>query len=143
MNDGKTVFSQLFEHIQMNDFRKSFRRYRGKYKVQKTACLDQFLSMAIAQLTFRESLRDLETCLRTVRPKLYPMGIWGGITRITFAKANENRDWRNYADFSQILIRTARGLHVNDPFAVVLEQTVYTLDSTMIDLCLSLFPWAR
>ena len=99
--------------------------------------------MAFAQLTFRESLRDIETCLRTVRPKLYHMGIRGGISRNTLANANENRDWRIYADFAQVLIRTARGLYVNDPFAVELEQTVYALDSTTIDLCLSLFPWAR
>lgn len=143
MNDGKTVFAQLFEHIPMNDFRKAVRRYRGEYKVQKFSCLDQFLCMAFAQLTFRESLRDIETCLRTVRPKLYHMGIRGGISRTTLAKANENRDWRIYADFAQVLIRTARGLYVNDPFAVELEQTVYALDSTTIDLCLSLFPWAR
>jgi hypothetical protein len=143
MNDGKTVFAQLFEHIPMNDFRKAVRRYRGEYKVQKFSCLDQFLCMAFAQLTFRESLRDIETCLRTVRPKLYHMGIRGGISRTTLAKANENRDWRIYADFAQILIRTARNLYVNDPFAVELEQTVYALDSTTIDLCLSLFPWAR
>ncbi|MBW6463603.1 MAG: IS4 family transposase [Firmicutes bacterium] len=143
MNDGKTVFAQLFEHIPMNDFRKAVRRYRGEYKVQKFSCLDQFLCMAFAQLTFRESLRDIETCLRTVRPKLYHMGIRGGISRTTLAKTNENRDWRIYADFAQVLIRTARGLYVNDPFAVELEQTVYALDSTTIDLCLSLFPWAR
>jgi hypothetical protein len=143
MNDGKTVFAQLFEHIPMNDFRKAVRRYRGEYKVQKFSCLDQFLCMAFAQLTFRESLRDIETCLRTVRPKLYHMGIRGGISRTTLAKANENRDWRIYADFAQVLIRTAKGLYVNDPFAVELEQTVYALDSTTIDLCLSLFPWAR
>jgi len=143
MNDGKTVFAQLFEHIPMNDFRKAVRRYRGEYKVQKFSCLDQFLCMAFAQLTFRESLRDIETCLRTVRPKLYHMGIRGGISRTTLAKANENRDWRIYADFAQVLIRTARGLYVNDPFAVELEQTVYALDSTTINLCLSLFPWAR
>ena len=143
MNDGKTVFAQLFEHIPINDFRKAVRRYRGEYKVQKFSCLDQFLCMAFAQLTFRESLRDIETCLRTVRPKLYHMGIRGGISRTTLAKANENRDWRIYADFAQVLIRTARGLYVNDPFAVELEQTVYALDSTTIDLCLSLFPWAR
>ena len=143
MNDGKTVFAQLFEHIPVNDFRKAVRRYRGEYKVQKFSCLDQFLCMGFAQLTFRESLRDIETCLRTVRPKLYHMGIRGGISRTTLAKANENRDWRIYADFAQVLIRTARGLYVNDPFAVELEQTVYALDSTTIDLCLSLFPWAR
>jgi len=143
MNDGKTVFAHLFEHIPMNDFRKAVRRYRGEYKVQKFSCLDQFLCMAFAQLTFRESLRDIETCLRTVRPKLYYMGIRGKISRTTLAKANENRDWRIYADFAQVLIRTARNLYVNDPFAVELEHTMYAFDSTTIDLCLSLFAWAR
>ena len=143
MNDGKTVFAQLFELIPMNEFRKAVRMYQGEYKVQKFSCLDQFLCMAFAQLTFRESLRDIETCLRTVRPKLYHMGIRGGVSRNTLAHANENRDWRIYADFAQVLIRTARGLYVNDPFAVELEHTVYALDSTTIDLCLSLFPWAR
>jgi hypothetical protein len=143
MNDGKTVFSHLFEFLPLHEFRKCVRRYRGDYKVLSFSCLDQFLCMAFAQLTFRESLRDIETCLRTVRPKLYHMGIRGGISRNTLANANENRDWRIYADFAQVLIRTARGLYVNDPFAVELEQTVYALDSTTIDLCLSLFPWAR
>jgi hypothetical protein len=143
MNDGKTVFSQLFEFLPLHDFRKCVRNYRGDYKVLSFSCLDQFLCMAFAQLTFRESLRDIETCLRTVRPKLYHMGIRGGVSRNTLAHANENRDWRIYADFAQILIRTARSLYVNDPFAVELEHTAYALDSTTIDLCLSLFPWAR
>ncbi len=143
MNDGKTVFAQLFEFLPLHEFRKCVRRYRGDYKVLSFSCLDQFLCMAFAQLTFRESLRDIETCLRTVRPKLYHMGIRGGISRNTLAHANENRDWRIYADFAQALIRTARNLYANDPFAVELEQTVYALDSTTIDLCLSLFPWAR
>jgi len=143
MNDGKTVFAQLFEFLPLHEFRKCVRRYRGDYKVLSFSCLDQFLCMAFAQLTFRESLRDIETCLRTVRPKLYHMGIRGGISRNTLANANENRDWRIYADFAQVLIRTARNLYANDPFAVELEQTVYALDSTTIDLCLSLFPWAR
>jgi Domain of unknown function (DUF4372)/Transposase DDE domain len=143
MNDGKTVFSQLFEFLPLHDFRKCVRNYRGDYKVLSFSCLDQFLCMAFAQLTFRESLRDIETCLRTVRPKLYHMGIRGGISRNTLAHANENRDWRIYADFAQVLIQTARGLYLNDPFAVELEQTAYALNSTTIDLCLSLFPWAR
>ena len=143
MNDGKTVFAQLFEFLPLHEFRKCVRRYRGDYKVLSFSCLDQFLCIAFAQLTFRESLRDIETCLRTVRPKLYHMGIRGGISRNTLANANENRDWRIYADFAQVLIRTARNLYANDPFAVELEQTVYALDSTTIDLCLSLFPWAR
>ena len=143
MNDGKTVFSQLFEFLSLHDFHKCVRDHRGDYKVLSFSCLDQFLCMAFAQLTFRESLRDIETCLRTVRPKLYHMGIRGGISRTTLAKANENRDWRIYAEFAQVLIRTASGLYVNDPFAVELEHTVYALDSTKIDLCISLFPWAR
>jgi transposase len=143
MNNGKTVFSQLSEFLPLHEFRKCVHRYRGDYKVLSFSCLDQFLCMAFAQLTFRESLRDIETCLRTVRPKLYHMGIRGGISRNTLAHANENRDWRIYADFAQVLIRIARNLYANDPFAVELEQTVYALDSTTIDLCLSLFPWAR
>jgi len=143
MNSGRTVFAQLVEFLPVHEFRKCVDRYRGEYKVQKFTCLDQFLCMAFAQLTFRESLRDIETCLRAVRGKLYHMGIRGGISRTTLAKANENRDWRIFADFAQVLIRTARALYANDPFAVELEQTVYALDSTTIDLCLSLFPWAR
>jgi len=143
MNSGRTVFAQLVEFLPVHEFRKCVDRYRGEYKVQKFTCLDQFLCMAFAQLTFRESLRDIETCLRAVRGKLYHMGIRGGISRTTLAKANENRDWRIFADFAQVLIRTARALYANDPFAVELEQTVYALNSTTIDLCLSLFPWAR
>ena len=143
MNSGRTVFAQLVEFLPIREFRKCVDRYRGEYKVQRFTCLDQFLCMAFAQLTFRESLRDIETCLRAVRGKLYHMGIRGGISRTTLAKANENRDWRIFADFAQVLIRTARDLYANDPFAVELEQTVYALDSTTIDLCLSLFPWAR
>ena len=143
MNSGRTVFAQLVEFLPVREFRKCVDRYRGEYKVQRFTCLDQFLCMAFAQLTFRESLRDIETCLRAVRGKLYHMGIRGGISRTTLAKANENRDWRIFADFAQVLIRTARDLYANDPFAVELEQTVYALDSTTIDLCLSLFPWAK
>ena len=143
MNSGRTVFAQLVEFLPVREFRKCVDRYRGEYKVQRFTCLDQFLCMAFAQLTFRESLRDIETCLRAVRGKLYHMGIRGGISRTTLAKANENRDWRIFADFAQVLIRTARELYANDPFAVELEQTVYALDSTTVDLCLSLFPWAK
>jgi transposase len=126
MNSGRTVFAQLVEFLPVHEFRKCVDRYRGEYKVQKFTCLDQFLCMAFAQLTFRESLRDIETCLRAVRGKLYHMGIRGGISRTTLAKANENRDWRIFADFAQVLIRTARALYANDPFAVELEQTVYS-----------------
>ncbi|HBO68831.1 MAG TPA: IS4 family transposase, partial [Deltaproteobacteria bacterium] len=143
MNSGRTVFAQLVEFLPVREFRKCVDRYRGEYKVQRFTCLDQFLCMAFAQLTFRESLRDIETCLRAVRGKLYHMGIRGGISRTTLAKANENRDWRIFADFAQVLIRTARELYANDPFAVELEQTAYALDTTTIDLCLSVFPWAH
>ena len=143
MNTGRTIFSQLVEFLPVHDFRKCVRRYRGDYKVLSFSCLDQFLCMAFAQLTYRESLRDIEACLRSVQSKLYHMGIRGGISRNTLANANENRNWRIYADFAQVLIHIARPLYINDPLAVDLEQTVYALDSTTIDLCLSLFPWAR
>src|SRR4030066_1188589 len=143
MNSGRTVFAPLVGFLPVREFRKCVDRYHGEYKVQKFTCLYQFLCMAVAQLTFRESLRDIETCLRAVRGKLYHMGIRSGISRTTLAKANENRDWRIFADFAQELIRTARALYANDPFAAELEQTVYALDSTTIDLCLSLFPWAK
>ena len=142
MNIGKTVFSQLLEFIPLPQFRKCVERYRGHYKVQSFSCLDQFLCMAFAQLTYRESLRDIEVCLRSVQPKLYHMGIRGQMSRSTLADANDHRDWRIYADFAQLLIHQARPLYVNDPFGVELQQTVYALDSTTIDLCLSLFPWA-
>jgi len=127
----------------MNEFHKCVNRYRGNYKVQSFSCLDQFLCMAFSQLTYRESLRDIETCLRTVNNKLYHMGFRGSIARSTLADANENRDWRIYSDFAQILINTARRLYVNDSFGIDLNETVYVLDSSTIDLCLSLFPWAR
>ena len=131
------------DFLPMHEFRKCVQRYRGDYKVRSFSCLDQFLCMAFAQLSCRESLRDIETCLRAVKMKLYHMGIRGRVSRSTLAKANENRDWRIYADFAQVLIHTARGLYVDDEFGVELDQTVYALDSTTIDLCLSLFPWAK
>ena len=143
MNSGRTVFSQVMDFLPMRDFQKCARRYRGNYKVQSFSCFDQFLSMAFAQLTYRESLRDIEACLRSMQPKLYHMGFRGKSSRNTLANANEKRDWRIYADFAQILIRTARPLYAGDDFGVDLENTVYALDSTTIDLCLSLFPWAR
>lgn len=143
MNIGGTVFSQLMDFLPMDDFRKCVMRYRGNHKVQSFSCLDQFLCMAFAQLTFRESLRDIESCLRAIQSKLYHMGIRGPIARSTLADANENRDWRIYADFAQVLIHTARSLYAHDEFGIDLDQTVYALDSTTIDLCLSLFPWAR
>jgi hypothetical protein len=142
MNSGKTIFSQIMDFLPMNEFRECVKRYHGNYKIRSFSCLDQFLCMAFAQLTYRESLRDIETCLRTVKTKRYHMGFRGSIARSTLANANENRDWRIYADFAQILINKARKLYINDPFGVDLNETVYALDSTTIDLCLSLFPWA-
>ena len=143
MNTEITVFAQLMDFLPMRTFRECVQRYRGNYKVRRFSCLDQFLCMAFAQLTYRESLRDIEACLRAVQTKLYHMGIRGKVSRSTLADANENRDWHIYADFAQELIHIARGLYVNDSFGVELAQTAYALDSTTIDLCLSLFPWAR
>ena len=143
MNSGRLIFSQIMDFLPRKQFLKCVQRYRGNYKVQSFSCLDQFLCMAFAQLTYRESLRDIEVCLRAMKPRLYHMGIRGNIARSTLADANENRDWRIYADFAQTLIHTARRLYANDDFGVELEETVYALDSTTIDLCLSLFSWAR
>jgi len=143
MYSGQIVFSQIMSFLPLRAFHCCVARYRGEYKVQNFACLDQFLCMAFAQLTYRESLRDIEVCLRGNGAKLYHMGIRSGIARSTLADANENRDWRIYADFAQVLIARARGLYANDDFGVDLDATVYALDSTTIDLCLSLFPWAR
>ena len=143
MNSGKTIFSQLMDFLPSQDFRRCVDRYNGNYKLQSFSCWDQFLCMAFAQLTYRESLRDIEACLRSAGSKLYHMGIRGRVSRNTLANANQVRDWRIYADFAQILISTARRLYVDDSFGVELNQTVYALDSTTIDLCLSLFPWAR
>lgn len=143
MNTGRLIFSQIMDFLPLYDFRKCVQRYRGNYKVQQFSCLDQFLCMAFAQLTYRESLRDIITCLRAMQPRLYHMGIRGNIARSTLADANENRDWRIHADFAQVLIHIARQLYANDDFGVELDATVYALDSTTIDLCLSIFPWAR
>ncbi len=143
MNTGTTVFAQLMEFVPAYEFRLFVDRYRGNYKVKSFSCWDQFLCLAFAQLTYRESLRDIETCLRAARGKLYHMGIRGKVSRNTLAHANEVRDWRIYRDFAQVLIRNARELYLNDPLAVQLDQTAYALDSTIIDLCLSLFPWAK
>ena len=143
MNTGRIIFSQIMDFLPLHEFRKCVKRYRGHYKVQRFSCLDQFLCMAFAQLTYRESLRDIEVCLRSMSGKLYHMGIRSAVARTTLAKANENRDWRIYADFAQALIRTTRKLYSNDGFGIELDQTVYAFDSTTIDLCLSLFPWAR
>jgi len=143
MYTGKTVFSQIMNFLPMHEFRKCVKRYRGNYKVKSFSCWDQFLCMAFAQLTYRESLRDIEACLRSMQNKLYHMGIQGGVSRNNLAHANETRDWRIYADFAQVLIHQARSLYADDDFGVELDQTVYALDTTTIDLCLSLFPWAR
>jgi hypothetical protein len=140
MNSGKTVFSQLMDFLPSYQFRLCVNRYHGNYKVKRFSCWDQFLSMAFAQLTYRESLRDIETCLRAVGDKLYHMGIRGKVSRNTLAHSNEVRDWRIYQDFAQVLIRHARELYLGDPHQVQLDQTAYALDSTIVDLCLTLFP---
>jgi len=142
MNRGKLVFAQLMQHLPLTIFRRCVARYRGERKVQSFSCLDQFLSMAFAQLTFRESLRDIEACLRAQHSKLYHLGIRSTVARNTLANANAIRDWRIYADFAQSLIGIARPLYVDEPFGVDLKDTVYALDTTTIDLCLSVFPWA-
>ena len=143
MNTGKTVFSQVMDFLPIYEFQKCVQRYQGNYKIQSFSCMDQFLCMAFAQLTFRESLRDIESCLRSMHRKLYHMGIRGRISKSTISDANENRDWHIYADFAQVLIHTARTLYLKEPFGVELSQTVYALDATTIDLCLALFPWAH
>jgi hypothetical protein len=143
MNTGRTIFSQVMDFLPLHEFRKCVGRYQGDYKIKSFSCLDQFLSMAFAQMTYRESLRDIETCLRSMQSKLYHMGIRGKVARNTLAHANETRDWRIYADFAQVLIHQARSLYEGEDFGVELEETVYALDATTINLCLSLFPWAR
>lgn len=143
MNTGKTIFSQVMEFLPLYEFRKCVTRYHGDYKVQSFSCLDQFLCMAFAQLTFRESLRDIETCLRSMSSKLYHMGMRSRVSRNTLANANNQRDWHIYCDLAQILIAQARELYINEPFAIELNNAVYAFDATTIELCLSLFPWAR
>ena len=144
MNSGKTIFAQLMDFIpSAYQFRCCVERYSGHYKVKSFSCWDQFLTLAFAQLTFRESLRDIEACLRTTPQKLYHMGIRSTVSRNTLANANQVRDWRIYAEFAQILIQEARSLYQGDSFGVELDNTVYALDATTIDLCLSLFPWAQ
>ena len=142
MYSGKIVFSQVLEFLPMYEFQKCIRRYQGNHKIRRFSCLDQFLCMAFSQLTFRESLRDIEACLRSLKNKLYHIGIRGKVSRSTLADANNARNWRIYADFAQVLIHQARDLYSNEDFGVELDNTVYALDSTTIDLCLSLFPWA-
>jgi len=131
------------DFLPLSEFRRCVARYQGDYKVRGFSCLDQFLCLAFAQLTYRESLRDIETCLRALQPKLYHMGIRGRVARSTLADANESRDWRIVADFAQVLITIAKPLYATEPFGVDLAATVYAFDSTTIDLCLALFPWAR
>jgi hypothetical protein len=143
MNTGRTVFSQLIEFLPHQEFQKCVARYGGGRYLKNLSCWDQYLAMAFAQLTYRESLRDIEACLRSVSGKLYHMGFRGKVARSTLADANESRDWRIYADFAQVLIAIARPLYANDPIGIDLDQSLYALDSTTIDLCLSLFPWAR
>ena len=143
MNTGKTLFAQVMDFLPLYEFRQCVRRYQGDYKTKSFSCLDQFLCLGFAQMTYRESLRDIETCLRSMQSKLYHMVIRGQVSRNTLAHANEVRDWRIYADFAQILIHRARALYRDEDFGVALDQTVYALDATTIDLCLSLFPWAR
>lgn len=142
MHAGRTVFAQVMDFLPLRDFRACVARYAGDHKVQSFSCLDQFLTLAFAQLTYRESLREIVICLNAVAPKLYHMGIRGPIRRSTLADANERRDWRIYHDFAQVLIRRARPLYASDPLGLELDDTVYALDATLIHLCLTLFPWA-
>ena len=137
MNSGKTIFAQLMDFVPAYEFRKCVHRYKGNYKVFSFSCWDQYLCTAFAQLTYRESLRDIQT-----QSKLYHLGIRGNVSRNTLANANQNRDWRIYADFAQILIEKARKLYAADSFGINLDQAVYAMDSTTIDLCLALFPCA-
>jgi IS4 transposase len=143
MNNGKTVFAQIMEFLPVYQFQKRVDKYNGDGRVRNFTCLDQYYCMAFAQLTYRESLRDIDSCLNAMRGKLYHMGIRGPVRKSTIADANESRDWRIYAEFAQILIVKARSLYVDEDFGLELDNTVYAFDSTTIDLCLNLFPWAR
>src|SRR5436190_3597214 len=143
MNSGKSIFAQLMDFLPSKTFQRCVKRYQGDYKLKTFSCWDQFLCMTFAQLTYRESLRDIEACLRAQHTKLYHLGIRGQVSRNTLAHANSVRDWRIYADFAQVLIARARTLYVDENFGVELAQTVYALDATTIDLCLALFPWAE
>lgn len=143
MNSGKTIFAQLMDFVPTYEFRKCVDRYNGNHKVISFSCWDQYLCMAFAQLTYRESLRDIQVCLRATQSRLYHLGIRGKVSRNTLAHANQTKDWRIYADFAQILIEKARKLYAADSFGIELAQAVYALDSTTIDLCLALFPWAE
>jgi len=144
MNTGKTIFSQIMSFMPKYEFDKRVIKYKGNYRIRQFSCLDQFLCMSFAQLTYRESLRDIEVCLNAQPNKFYHMRIKGHVSRTNLANANRKRDWRIYAEFAQVLISHARKLYQDDPeFIVDLDSTVYALDSTTIDLCLSLFPWAK
>ena len=143
MNAGRLVFAQLLDFLPKHEFNTCVCRYQGNRRIRRVSCLDQFLAMAFAQLTFRESLRDIETCLRAMASRLYHAGFRGRISRSTLADANESRDWRIYADLAVVLIRQARRLYAHEPLGIDLDHTLYAFDSTTIDLCLSLFPWAR
>jgi IS4 transposase len=143
MNIGRTIFSQLMDFLPIHEFRQCVERYHGNYKIQSFSCGDQFLCLAFAQLTHRESLRDIQVCLRAAQKKLYHMGIRSRVSRNTLAHANQVRPWQIYADFAQLLIRQAQRLYAEESFAAELDQTLYALDTTIIDLCLSLFPWAK
>ncbi len=143
MNSGRTVFSQIMDHLPKHRLHALIEQYRGNYKVSRFSCLDQFYCMAFAQLTYRESLRDIEACLRAQPTKHYHLGIRHRLSRSTLADANEHRDWRIFAGLAQVLIGTAQTLHAKDDLGIGVEEAVYAFDSTTIDLCLALFPWAR
>jgi len=143
MNTQPSVFAQIMSFLPLDEFRKCVRRYHGDYRVRRFSCLDQFFCLAFAQLTYRESLRDIVSCLQTMRSRLYHMGIRGRVSRNNLAHANERRDWRIYADFAAVLIAEARHLYGDEDLGLELQNTVYAFDSTTINVCLSLFPWAR
>jgi len=143
MNTPPTIFAQIIAFLPMPEFRKCVRRYSGDYRVRKFSCLDQFLYLDFAKLTYRESLRDVESCLQTMKSRPYHMGIRGRVTRTNLAGANEARDWRIYSDFANILINEARRLYRKEDIGLKLKETVFAFDSTTVDLCLSLFPWAK
>jgi len=143
MNKERTVFSQILDFMPKHQFKACVNRYNGNYRIKSFSCFDQYLTMAFAQLTYRESLRDIETCLRALHQKLYRCGFRGNVSRNNLANANEKRDFRIYQDFAQVLIKKARQLYANEDFGITLKNTVYALDATVIDLCLSLFPWAQ
>src|SRR5215469_12456162 len=143
MNEGRTVFAQLMDQLPKYEFDQCVKKYHGNHRIRSLPTYEQFLVLAFAKFTYRESLRDIETCLRALGTKLYHSGIRQPTARSTLADANEKRDWRIFADFAQVLIQEARTLYASDPFGVELDQAAYALDSTTVDLCLSLFPWAK